>query len=96
MRYSYCIGKSRYIVDFFVADLLLCLECNGVSHKYYNAYEEKKRENLITEKYVLVSFQPDTSLESLFNAILHAKHRKVIRLKSEHDCKKILLNQSNN
>ena len=96
LRYSYCIEKSRYIVDFFVADLLLCLECNGVSHKYYNAQEEKKRENIITEKYALVRFQPDTGLESLFNAILHTKPGKVIRLKSEYDCQKILLNQSNN
>ena len=94
LHYNYLIGKYR--VDFFVETMMLCLECNGVSHKYYNPQEEEKREKFITEKYALVRFQPDTSLESLFNAILHAKTGKVIRLESQGNRQKSSLNPDNN
>ena len=42
LRYNYSIGKYR--VDFFVADMALCLECNGYDgHKYYDPEEEEER-----------------------------------------------------
>ena len=82
LYFNHPIGKYRYYVDYFIPELLLCLECNGFSHKYYNQEEEKKREETITQEYVLIRFQPDISPNKLFNGILHAKPGKVIRLYS--------------
>ena len=80
LHYNYPIGKYR--VDFFVAKMGtgLVLECNGISHKYYNRQEEEKREKAITKRYALVRFHPEISLESLFNGILQAKVGAVVRL----------------
>ena len=78
LRYNYPIGKYR--VDFYVAKMGLVLECNGFSHRYYDPKEEAEREKTITEKYALVRFHPNVSLETLVNGILQAKAGSVIRL----------------
>lgn len=80
LRFNHSIGSHRLRVDFFVADLLLCLECNGYSHCHYNPEWEVKREKIITEKYALIRFHHETQLECLFNAVLKAQPGKVIRL----------------
>lgn len=80
LRFNYSIGSHRLRVDFFVAELLLCLECNGYSHCYYEPKWEAQREKIITEKYSLIRFHHETRLECLFNAILKAHPGKVIRL----------------
>lgn len=78
LRYNYSIGKYR--VDFYVAKMGLVLECNGFCHRYYDPKEEAEREKAITEKYALVRFHPNVSLETLVNGILQAKAGSVIRL----------------
>ncbi|MDM8563745.1 DUF559 domain-containing protein, partial [Candidatus Marithioploca araucensis] len=71
LHFNYPIGS--YKVDFFVAKLMLVLECNGYCHRYYDDEQEKVREKLITQKYSLVRFHHKVSLETLFNGILQAK-----------------------
>lgn len=78
LHFNYPIGP--YKVDFFVAKLMLVLECNGYCHRYYNASEEKAREKLITQKYSLVRFHHQVSLETLFNGILQAKPGTTVKL----------------
>jgi very-short-patch-repair endonuclease len=78
LHFNYPIGT--YKVDFFVAKLMLILECNGYCHRYYDATEEKKREKLITKKYSLVRFHHQVSLETLFNGILQAKPGTTVKL----------------
>jgi len=78
LHFNYPVGP--YKVDFFVAKLMLVLECNGYCHRYYNATEEKAREKLITQKYSLVRFHHQVSLETLFNGILQAKPGTTVKL----------------
>ncbi|MDM8561715.1 DUF559 domain-containing protein [Candidatus Parabeggiatoa sp. HSG14] len=78
LHFNYRVGS--YKVDFFVAKLMLVLECNGYCHRYYDADEEKKREKLITQKYSLVRFHHQVSLETLFNGILQAKPGTTVKL----------------
>ncbi len=78
LRYNYQIGK--YKADFFVAKLMLVLECNGYCHRYYDHAEEAKREKFISRHYGMVRFDHKVSLETLFNGILQAKPGTVIRL----------------
>ncbi len=78
LHFNYPIGP--YKVDFLVAKLLLVLECNGYCHRYYDEAEEKAREKLITQRYSLVRFHHQVSIETLFNGILQAKPGTVIRL----------------
>jgi very-short-patch-repair endonuclease len=78
LRFNHSIGP--YKVDFLVAKLLLVLECNGYCHRYYNEADEKVREKLILQRYSLVRFHHQISLETLFNGILQAKPGTVIRL----------------
>jgi very-short-patch-repair endonuclease len=78
LRMNYPIGS--YKVDFFVAKLMLVLECNGYCHKFYDFKQEKAREELIIQKYALVRFHHQVSLETLFNGILQAQQGKVIQL----------------
>ena len=80
LRYNYPIYDGKYKVDFYIAKMSLILECNGISHKYYNRQEEEKREKAITNSYALVRFHPRISLETLFNGILQAKVGTVVRL----------------
>jgi hypothetical protein len=68
LHFNYPIGP--YKVDFLVAKLLLVLECNGYCHRYYDEADEKAREKLITQRYSLVRFHHQVSLETLFNGIL--------------------------
>ena len=83
LRFNHSIGSHRLRVDFFVADLLLCMECNGYSHRNYNPEWELQREKIITKKYALIRFHRETPLECIFNAILQAKPGKVVRLYSD-------------
>ncbi len=78
LHFNYPIGP--YKVDFFIAKLMLVLECNGYCHRYYDATSENKREKLITQKYSLVRFHHQVSLETLFNGILQAKPGTTIKL----------------
>ena len=78
LRYNYPIGK--YKADFFVAKLMLVLECNGYCHLYYDPAEEAKREKFIGRRYGMVRFDHNVSLETLFNGILQAKPGTVVRL----------------
>ena len=78
LHFNYPIGP--YKVDFFVAQLMLVLECNGYCHRYYDETEEKVREKLIIQKYSLVRFHHKINLETLFNGILQAKPGKMIKL----------------
>jgi len=78
LHFNYPIGP--YKVDFFVAKLMLVLECNGYCHRYYDPKQEKKREKLITQRYSLVRFHHKISLETLINGILQAKSGTLIRL----------------
>ena len=78
LHFNYPIGS--YKVDFFVAQLMLVLECNGYCHRYYDDKQEKAREKLITQRYSLVRFHHKVSLETLFNGILQAKQGTVIKL----------------
>ncbi len=78
LHFNYPIGP--YKVDFFVAKLMLVLECNGYCHRYYDATEEKQREKLITQKYSLVRFHHFVRLETLFNGILQAKPGTTVKL----------------
>jgi very-short-patch-repair endonuclease len=78
LHFNYPIGP--YKVDFFVAKLMLVLECNGYCHRYYDATQEKEREKLITQKYSLVRFHHQVSLETLFNGILQAKQGTIVKL----------------
>ena len=80
LRYNYPICDGKYKVDYYVSKMALILECNGISHKYYNRQEEEKREKAITKRYALVRFHPKISLETLFNGILQAKVGAVVRL----------------
>ncbi len=75
---NYQLGP--YKVDFFVAKLLLVLECNGYCHRHYDVVQEKKREAFITKKYGLVRFHHAIDLETLVNGILQAQPGKVIQL----------------
>jgi len=91
LHYNYPIGK--YKVDFFVAKLMLVLECNGYCHRYYDPKQEKEREKLITQRYSLVRFHHKIGLETLFNGILQAKSGTVIRLYDlEHISQEMPLN----
>ena len=83
LRFNHSIGSHRLRVDFFVAELLLCMECNGYSHRNYNAEWEAQREKIITKKYALIRFHRETPLECIFNAILQSKPGKVVRLYSD-------------
>jgi very-short-patch-repair endonuclease len=78
LRFNYPIGP--YKVDFFVAKLLLVLECNGYCHRFYDFTQEQKREEFISQNYALVRFHHRVSLETLFNGILQAKPGTVIQL----------------
>ncbi len=78
LHFNYPIGP--YKVDFFVAKLMLVLECNGYCHRYYDDEQEKLREKLITQKYSLVRFHHKVNLETLFNGILQAKPGTTVRL----------------
>jgi very-short-patch-repair endonuclease len=78
LHFNYPIGP--YKVDFFVAKLMLVLECNGYCHRYYDPKQEKEREKLITQKYSLVRFHHQVSLETLFNGILQAKPGTTVKL----------------
>jgi len=78
LHFNYPIGP--YKVDFFVAKLMLVLECNGYCHRYYDPTQEKAREKLITQKYSLVRFHHQVSLETLFNGILQAKPGTTVKL----------------
>jgi very-short-patch-repair endonuclease len=78
LRFNYPIGK--YKADFFVAKLMLVLECNGYCHRYYDPAEEAKREKFISRRYGMVRFDHKVSLETLFNGILQAKPGTVVRL----------------
>jgi very-short-patch-repair endonuclease len=78
LHFNYPIGS--YKVDFFVAKLMLVLECNGYCHRYYDDEQEKLREKLITQKYSLVRFHHKINLETLFNGILQAKPGTTVRL----------------
>jgi len=78
LHFNYPIGP--YKVDFFVAKLMLVLECNGYCHRYYDPKQEKDREKLITQKYSLVRFHHQVSLETLFNGILQAKQGTTVKL----------------
>ena len=78
LHFNYPIGS--YKVDFFVAQLMLVLECNGYCHRYYDDKQEKVREKVITQRYSLVRFHHKVSLETLFNGILQAKQGTVIKL----------------
>jgi len=78
LRFNYPIGP--YKVDFWVAKLMLVLECNGYCHRYYDESDEKAREKLIIQRYSLVRFHHQVSIETLFNGILQAKPGTVIRL----------------
>ncbi len=78
LHFNYPIGP--YKVDFFVAKLMLVLECNGYCHRYYDVTQEKQREKLITQRYSLVRFHHQISLETLFNGILQAKPGTMVKL----------------
>jgi very-short-patch-repair endonuclease len=78
LHFNYPIGP--YKVDFFVAKLMLVLECNGYFHRYYDPKQEKEREKLITQKYSLVRFHHQVSLETLFNGILQVKPGTTVKL----------------
>jgi len=78
LHFNYPNGP--YKVDFFVAKLMLVLECNGYCHRYYDPKQEKEREKRITQKYSLVRFHHQVSLETLFNGILQAKPGTMIKL----------------
>jgi len=78
LHFNYSMGP--YKVDFFVAKLMLVLECNGYCHRYYDVIQEKAREKWIIQRYSLVRFHHQVSLETLFNGILQAKPGKVIKL----------------
>jgi len=78
LHFNYPIGS--YKVDFFVAKLMLVLECNGYCHRYYDPKQEKEREKLITQRYSLVRFHHQISLETLFNGILQAKQGTTVKL----------------
>jgi very-short-patch-repair endonuclease len=78
LRMNYPIGP--YKVDFFVAKLMLVLECNGYCHKFYDFKQEKAREELIIQKYALVRFHHQVAWETLVNGILQAQQGKVIQL----------------
>lgn len=79
LYFNYSVGKYR--ADFFVADLGLCLECNGYdAHKYYDQQEEEQREKFISKKYALVRFHHKVKLEVLINGILQAKQGNPIKL----------------
>jgi len=78
LHFNYPIGP--YKVDFFVAKLMLVLECNGYCHRYYDDEQEQVREKLITQKYSLVRFHHKVSMETLFNGILQAKPGMMVRL----------------
>ena len=78
LRYNYQIGK--YKVDFFVAKLMLVLECNGYCHRYYDPAEEIRREKFISRLYGIVRFDHSVSPETLFNGILQAKTGTVIKV----------------
>ncbi|TGO02023.1 hypothetical protein PN36_31700 [Candidatus Thiomargarita nelsonii] len=93
LHFNYPIGP--YKVDFFVAKLMLVLECNGYCHRYYDPKQEKEREKLITQRYNLVRFHHKVSLETLINGILQAKSGTVIRLYDlEHIGQEMPLNLS--
>jgi very-short-patch-repair endonuclease len=78
LRMNYPIGP--YKVDFFVAKLMLVLECNGYCHKFYDFKQEQAREELIIQKYALVRFHHQVAWETLVNGILQAQQGKVIQL----------------
>jgi len=78
LRFNYPVGK--YKVDFFVAKLMLVLECNGYCHLYYDPVKEAERDKFISRRYGMVRFDHRISLETLFNGILQAKTGTVIRL----------------
>jgi len=78
LHFNYPIGQ--YKVDFFVAKLMLVLECNGYYHRYSDAKQEKQREKLITRQYSLVRFHHKITLETLFNGILQAKPGTTVKL----------------
>jgi very-short-patch-repair endonuclease len=92
LHFNYPIGP--YKVDFFVATLMLVLECNGYCHRYYDPKQEKEREKLIIQRYSLVRFHHKVSLETLFNGILQAKSGTVIRLDFEPIGQEMPLNVS--
>jgi len=94
LRYNYQIGK--YKADFFVAKLMLVLECNGYCHRYYDPAEEKKREKFISRNYGMVRFDHRVSLETLFNGILQAKPGTVIRLYDFKNTDKAVSSDINN
>ncbi|MDM8549957.1 DUF559 domain-containing protein [Desulfobacterales bacterium HSG2] len=78
LRCNHPVGKYR--VDFFVAKLMLVLECNGYCHRYYDPVQEAEREKFISRRYGIVRFDHNVSLETLFNGILQAKSGTVVRL----------------
>ena len=77
LHYNYSLGKYR--VDFVVRDLMLALELDE-NHDSYDLAGEEEREKCISRHYTLIRFRDSTPLETLFNAILKAQLKQVIRL----------------
>lgn len=79
LQYTYRIGN--YWVDYFVPALGLVLECNGYDcHSSYDPEKEAQRDEEITKQYCLIRFHNQISVETLFNAILKAKPKTLVRL----------------
>jgi len=49
LSFNYPVGK--YKADFFVAKLMLVLECNGYCHLYYDPVREAERDKFISRRY---------------------------------------------
>ena len=78
LKYNHPVGQYR--VDFVVEKLLIALECDADNHSAYDSENEALRDRAITEHYALIRFNSKISLETLFNGILKAKPKEVLRL----------------
>ena len=77
-----CICKNRFIVDFYLPDLKLVIECNG---DYWHSREERKRRDKLLEEYVLMKgkrilwlWEKDIRAEG-FDVCNHIKSQEELR-----------------
>ena len=71
---------GRYIVDYFISQLGLAIECDCDDHRSYDSKAERAREKAITEHYALIRFNPLIEWEILVNAVLQIRPKQVVRL----------------
>jgi very-short-patch-repair endonuclease len=92
---DYPIGS--YTVDYFVSSLSLVLECHNLAPKpEYGSKEEKERTAVITQRYDLIRFDREISIEQLFNGILYfkfGKEKRVFRVGRDKFMEQILSGQ---